>query len=255
MPERTLVIGDVHGCLDELRALLARCSFDASADRLVLLGDLLDRGPDPVGCVRFAREIGAESVLGNHEETHLRFRKHRLEQARNLGRAHPMRAFEPERMRQHEGLSEDDWRFLEAMPTVLHLADDFVAVHAGLLPGRPLLEQPRRSLVRLRYLDEGGDMRSLAQQELSNTPPRFWTDAYDGAHSVAHGHAVLSLAEPVRTRRPHGPEVFSLDTGCVFGGRLTALVLYDARPDARDIVQVDAARRYAPLRFPVGGAS
>ena len=79
---RTLVIGDVHGCLDELRALLVRCSFDGASDRLVLLGDLLDRGPDPVGCVQFARELGAESVVGNHEETHLRFRSHRPKRAR-----------------------------------------------------------------------------------------------------------------------------------------------------------------------------
>ena len=65
--------------------------------------------------------------------------------------------------------------------------------------------------------------------------------------SVAHGHAVLSLTEPVRAQRPEGAEVFRLDTGCVFGGRLTALVLHEARPRVRDIVQVDAARRYAPL--------
>ena len=252
MPERTLVIGDVHGCVDELRALLARCSFDGTCDRLVLLGDLLDRGPDPVACVHLARELGAESVMGTHEETPLRFRKHRSEQARRPGYTNPMRSFEPERMRQHEALSDDDWRWIEALPTVLHLADDFVAVHAGLLPGRPLAEQPPRSLVRLRYLDPVGHMLSLAQQELPKSPPRCWTDSYDGALSVAHGHAVLSLGEPVRTLRPQGVEVFGLDTGCVFGGRLTALVLYDGRPGVRDIVQVDAARRYAPLRFPVG---
>ena len=157
MPERTLVIGDVHGCLDELRALLVRCSFDASADRLVLLGDLLDRGPDPVGCVQLARELGAESVLGNHEETHLRFRKHRQQQETQPGYKNPMRGFEAERMRQHQALSEDDWAYIEGMPVVLPLAPDFVAVHAGLLPGRPLAEQPRRSMVRLRYLDADGD--------------------------------------------------------------------------------------------------
>lgn len=245
---RTLVIGDVHGCLDELRALLVRCSFDGASDRLVLLGDLLDRGPDPVGCVQFARELGAESVVGNHEETHLRFRSHRLKREADPGYRHPMRPFEPQRMQQHEALSDEDWRWLEALPHVLPLTEGFVAVHAGLLPGRPLADQPRRAMVRLRYLDDDGDMLSLEQQERRASPSRFWIDAYDGPVSVAHGHAVLSLTDPVCTQRPHGVEVFSLDTGCVFGGRLTALVLDDARPGERTFVQVDALRRYAPMR-------
>ena len=75
MGSRTIVVGDVHGCLEELDELLSRLEVGPS-DRLVLAGDLMDRGPDPVGVVRRARERGALAVLGNHDEKHLRFARH-----------------------------------------------------------------------------------------------------------------------------------------------------------------------------------
>ena len=72
---RTLVVGDVHGCLDELRDLLDAVHY-SSADRLVFVGDLVDRGPDSVGVVRLAQDLGAVAVLGNHERKHLRYEQH-----------------------------------------------------------------------------------------------------------------------------------------------------------------------------------
>src|ERR1700743_346295 len=63
---RTIIIGDVHGCLDELRALVQRARRDP-ADRVVLVGDLVAKGPDSAGVVAWARESGAGAVLGNHD--------------------------------------------------------------------------------------------------------------------------------------------------------------------------------------------
>ena len=70
---RTLVIGDVHGCLDELRALVAKAGVTADDD-VVFVGDLVAKGPDSVGVVAWARERGAAAVLGNHDEHVLRAR-------------------------------------------------------------------------------------------------------------------------------------------------------------------------------------
>jgi bis(5'-nucleosyl)-tetraphosphatase (symmetrical) len=62
-------IGDVHGCFPELKALLAEISFNPRQDRLWFVGDLISRGPDSLGCLRFIRDLGdrAVVVMGNHE--------------------------------------------------------------------------------------------------------------------------------------------------------------------------------------------
>lgn len=246
LQHRTIVVGDVHGCIDEFALLLERCAYRREADRLVLLGDLLDRGPDPIGCMRFAREVGAECILGNHEEAHLRYRKHALRREAEPGYVHPMRPFGHQRQREHEQLGAPDWEFLTGLPTLLDLGLGFVAVHAGLLPGKTLEEQPDRARLRLRYVDESGKQLALDERDTGAVPGgTFWADRWDGPWSVVHGHAVRGLGSPTCARRPAGTEIWSLDTGCVFGGRLTALVLDPSRPMAREVVQVAAKREYA----------
>ncbi|MCX7809248.1 MAG: metallophosphoesterase, partial [Deltaproteobacteria bacterium] len=64
--QRTLFVGDVHGCREELELLLEKAGF-SSGDRLVFVGDLVNKGPDPKGVVQLARKLGALSVLGNHD--------------------------------------------------------------------------------------------------------------------------------------------------------------------------------------------
>lgn len=75
---RTFILGDVHGMLPELRVLLERLS-PAPGDHVVSVGDLLDKGPDSAGVMRFLRTlpeqgVGVTLVRGNHEEKHERFR-------------------------------------------------------------------------------------------------------------------------------------------------------------------------------------
>ena len=70
---RTLVVGDVHGCLDELRALVEHAGVTADDD-VVFVGDLVAKGPDSAGVIAWARERGAAAVLGNHDEHVLRAR-------------------------------------------------------------------------------------------------------------------------------------------------------------------------------------
>ena len=69
---RTFVVGDIHGCLDDLYNLLEHARFREGHDRLVLVGDLVDRGPNSAGVLRFARKLRATVVLGNHEAAGLR---------------------------------------------------------------------------------------------------------------------------------------------------------------------------------------
>ena len=72
MAQRTIIVGDIHACWQELQRLLERCGR-TSEDEVVSVGDLVDRGPEPAEVVRFFREDGnAIAILGNHEDRHVR---------------------------------------------------------------------------------------------------------------------------------------------------------------------------------------
>ena len=71
---RTILIGDVHGCIDELQDLLREVGFVPGEDRVVLVGDLVAKGPDSQAVVQLCRERGFEAVLGNHDAFLLRIR-------------------------------------------------------------------------------------------------------------------------------------------------------------------------------------
>ncbi len=237
---RTLVIGDVHGCLDEFRALLDLVSFARGRDRLIQVGDLMDRGPDPVGCVRFAREIGAEVLMGNHEEKHIRWRRHEAVRFAT-GKKNPMRAFSPAKAAQSRALSDDDLRWMEALPRVLEIAPNLMAVHAGFEPALPAQEQSS-AVLRVRYVDANGEMIGFAPGSLDQPPDTvYWTERWKGPESVVYGHAVHSLVDP-RIDQFQGGRCFGIDTGCVFGGRLTAMVLVDGHEP--EFVQVQSQREY-----------
>src|SRR5512138_2797540 len=121
VPRRTIVVGDVHGCLEELDDLLVTAGYTPGKDRLVFLGDLLDRGPDPVGVVRRVRELGAECVLGNHEEKHLRYAAHEARRRDDPGYRNPMRRFDARRAGEHARLTRDDLLWLAGLPRVIAL--------------------------------------------------------------------------------------------------------------------------------------
>src|SRR5688500_18400568 len=108
---RTVIVGDVHGCREELDALLDKVGF-ATGDRLIFVGDLVARGPASLGVLDIARRTGAVIVRGNHEEKLLswhaaklgKVRSPRKRQGEGLGRMHLEIA---------QALREVDWTLLE----------------------------------------------------------------------------------------------------------------------------------------------
>lgn len=200
---RSVIIGDVHGCLDELTRLLA--SLEASADdKVFFVGDLVARGPDTTGVLALCRRIGARSVRGNHEG--------RLLAARRAERDGKRRRLSNVHFPLLKRLSDADWDYIEAMPLWIDLPEhDLRIVHAGVLPSRPFEQQDEWTLTNVRSLDADG-----RASDKSDFQP--WAAVYEAGPHIVFGHnsrAGLQLQ----------PNATGIDTGCVYGGRLTALVL------------------------------
>lgn len=227
---RTIFVGDVHACRAELEALLARVGYGAG-DALVLVGDLVVRGPDPAGTIDLVMRLGARAVRGNHEDKLLRF-------ARDP-RARVHREIE----RTARALSPRHLAHLRSLPLRVDLPSNGVSVvHAGLVPGVPIEAQDPRALMYLRRLStRRGSVPAWTEE---NTGV-LWGEQWIGPPHVVFGH------NAVEGLQLH-PWATGLDTGAVYGGRLSALVLREgeAPPPASErrdaIVSVPAARTYYP---------
>ena len=242
---RTFVIGDIHGCLEEFRELVRLVGYRQGSDRLVLVGDLMDRGPDPVGCVRLAQELGAEGVLGNHEESHIRWRKHEDRRAAT-GKKNPMKPYPEIRAAQNAALSEQDVLWFKDLPTVMEIHPGLLVCHAGLEPAFPASRQTD-AVIRVRYVDADGEMVGFEEGSLdqpANT--HYWSTRWPGPESVIYGHAVHSF-EDVRVDRFDGGACYGIDTGCCFGGRLTAAIVVEGQ--VQEFAQVQARERYYTSAF------
>jgi hypothetical protein len=246
---RILVIGDVHGCLDELHALLDAVEYRHGVDRLLFVGDLVDRGPDSVGCVAFVKSLGAACVLGNHEEWHIRWAKHEAKRRTNPNYKNPMTARTMELQEINAQLVADghiEW--LASLPLVIPISQRWVGVHAGFQPGVSIADQKPNIPPRIRYVDATTG-KMIATPEIGKKPPGsvFWASVWTGPESVLYGHNVDNREHP-RIDTP-SPDItcVGLDTGCAFGGYLTCGILYESNQAMPEFVQVPARRQYAPF--------
>jgi serine/threonine protein phosphatase 1 len=217
MKGRLIAIGDIHGCHREFADLLAKLDLQDN-DRLVLLGDLISRGPDSGRVVQLAREHATVSLLGNHELRHLNYR--RTDDPTHL------KKYDYDTMDQLRG---KDWEYLESMPLTYEDKElGVVFVHGGFLPDRPWQKQPARIVTRIQVVDKAGEPRK--RSEAPGAP--HWSELWEGPPFVVYGH----------TPRPEVTKskwALGIDTACVLGGYLTAYVLPEKR-----IVQVKAREKY-----------
>lgn len=201
---RTIVVGDLHGCADEALELLSALQVTVS-DRVIFAGDLVDRGPKPRECVELA--MRHECVLGNHEEKHLQQRRSKPE------KLSPSHRFTRER------LGDEHYAYFEKLPLFIRLPDfNAAVVHAGAFPGVPLEAQRPNHLLHIQHIRLPGTKSywpSKAPGDFS-----FWTNHWRGPERLIFGHSVLD--RPLVTEWAVG-----VDTGAVFGRGLTALVLPD----------------------------
>jgi protein phosphatase len=243
------VIGDVHGCIAELTELLGTLGYQVAADgtsavhpegrTAVFVGDLVDRGPATPAVLRLVMGMtaagSARSVAGNHEVKLVRALRGRdVTVSHGLAESLAQLSAEP---------AEFTGQAIAFMDQLLgHVVLDggrLVVAHAGLpesMHGRASAAVRSFAL----YGDTSGETDEFG------LPVRYpWAQDYRGRATVAYGHTPVPAAEWVNG-------TICLDTGCVFGGRLTAL-----RYPEREIVSVPARQVYfepvRPLGAPAAG--
>lgn len=273
-------VGDIQGCYDELRRALDRVGFDAGQDTLWCVGDLVSRGPDSLGVLRFIHGLGeaAVSVLGNHDLHLLALA------AGNLKHAHESDLNEVLRASDSEVLL----RWLRHRP-LLHYDEelDFLMLHAGLPPQWDL--ETTRTCAREVETTLRGDAHHEYFMHMYGNKPDRWDPALGGMERWRYitncltrlrfcemdGRLALKekgppgsqakgrtpwFAHPERLSRGQrivcghwstlgyyaGDNVWALDSGCVWGGAMTLLRLDQSPPQP---VSSPCARRQDPARF------
>jgi bis(5'-nucleosyl)-tetraphosphatase (symmetrical) len=266
----TYAIGDIHGCFDAFMRLLDRCAFNPSRDTLWLTGDLVNRGPRSLETLRFVHSLGeaAIAVLGNHDFFLLRvaegFGKRSGDDTFDEILAAPDRAElltwlrhrplchrEGDYCLVHAGLppqwSAKRARELAAeVETVLrgpswrefmdgHIWGNLPKVWQDSLEGWPRLRTIVNAMARMRFCSPEGVMDFSAKGELSQAPDGFapWFDlsnrhSADATLVVGHWSALGLLI---------APNLLAIDSGCLWGGKLTAVRLED-----RKLFQVEGSK-------------
>ncbi|MGA7800761.1 MAG: symmetrical bis(5'-nucleosyl)-tetraphosphatase [Gammaproteobacteria bacterium] len=255
----TYAIGDVQGCFDELQALLDKIRFDPAADRLWFCGDLVNRGPKSLEVLRFVRELGARAVtvLGNHD-------LHLVAVARDPGCANPKDTLVPvleapdcteliDWLRElplvhhdaelgftmvHAGLVPQ-WDLQTALRCSAELQAVLQGEDCGVFLDHMYGNQPRawsddlrgwarlrfitNCCTRLRYCDDQGRLALKAKGPPGSQPPGYrpW---FEIPHRASRGLRIV-FGHWSTLGRTDAAGIFSLDTGCVWGGELTALRL------------------------------
>ncbi len=195
---RIFAIGDIHGCLKPFKDLLQRLPINWEEDLVIFLGDYIDRGPRPRAVVEEILRLREENpqriitLMGNHEWMFLRYLRGKDIEIYLFNGGQTTIADYGDQAPPPEHL-----HFFETLRP-FYETEDYIFVHAGLRPGKDLWEQELKDLLWIR-----GEF--------------IWSD-FDFGKRIIFGHTPFS--EPLIMANKVG-----LDTGCVYGGRLTAVVL------------------------------
>ncbi len=209
--------------------------------------------------MQLAFDLGAESVMGNHEEKALRWRKH--EKKRQQDPTHyknPMAEVNESRLQQWSKISHENWEWISSWPVFSHISDTWTAVHGGCLPGIAIEDQKPNELMRMRYVKSigliSGDTKyKMAQLSDAGEAPlpsdtnesvHHWTELWSGPRNIVYGHYTRDDIHVTE-----GPAwTLGIDTACVHGKFLTAAIFHPGKHPGFETVQVTAKQTYVERR-------
>jgi bis(5'-nucleosyl)-tetraphosphatase (symmetrical) len=199
---RVIIVGDVHGCADELKLLLQKTLFDKSkGDQLLLVGDLVRKGPKNGEVIDVVMENEGISVRGNHDHYAILDSQNKLQ------------------------LNSKQLQYLSSMPLALSFQFQnlpYYIVHAGLLPGTKPVENDMMEMMTMRNVirnsSNNNNVENSWHASTKTSEGLPWAEAWFGPQHVIFGHDAKRKLQQCKYAT-------GLDSGCVYGGELTALVL------------------------------
>jgi len=210
--KRVIVYGDIHGCLDELKALREKLEIEKN-DIEISVGDILNKGPY-LGheMIRYMQEHHISVIMGNNEAKAIKhYQKYRKEGAPFLKTLRPFESATA------LSLQEADYDYLKSLPYFMRVKN-LTILHGGILPGMRLDKldaAQKKEITLIRYVDKA--LNPIPWSDQKNRY-RFWSEIYDGKEGfVVAGHH--PFPEPKISKY-----AMDIDTGCVYGGKLTAAV-------------------------------
>eukprot|EP00440_Ansanella_granifera_P071097 gb/GFBE01077161.1/.p1 GENE.gb/GFBE01077161.1/~~gb/GFBE01077161.1/.p1 ORF type:complete len:293 (+),score=46.83 gb/GFBE01077161.1/:1-879(+) len=225
---RLIFIGDVHGCVEELKELLELASFRSGQDALIFVGDLVNKGPASGEVLRLAQQLGAYCVRGNHDDD-------LLQAYLEVGKySDGLKGYKHKTV--YEASGEDiDW--LQECPLSLSLPWlGVTVVHSGLIPGVALEDQRFEDLLWMRDLKSvNGKLVGLKRSEPGSVP---WASLWKGPELVVFGH------DSDRELQQY-PFAMGLDTACCKGKALTAMLVDPDNASKRNVISVFSRLDYA----------
>lgn len=241
---RLIFIGDVHGCLEELKKLLEKCRFDPRHDHIIFVGDLVAKGPFSLDTISYVDDLGvyASCVRGNHDDKLMQWKEYLLHKDDYEDESLPdglSRRDEHRFLAKNLDASQAD--FLDALPYIIRIPTEhteYVVAHAGILPRKKLHKQRCWDVTNMRniYKKQAVDNREDGIGWFENWEAYQRKQAKSDRQVVIYGHDA---------GRDFNIRQFSkgLDTRCVRGGRLTAMIMAGSHQETSFVHQT-ALRRY-----------
>jgi predicted phosphodiesterase len=239
---RRAFVGDVHGDLESFSKIYDLIKKQ-DVDEVWHCGDLVDRGPDPHGVVQFCIKNSVKGVLGNHDEVAL---KHKSSYDKH-GKIPTKSA---DKQRTLLSLTDEDFDYLRSLP-YLHVFDDvkLIAVHGGIHYRQEIWQNKPELLCRYQMVHPYKKHRSMwfnrhrdgtPESELRKQGWLRWYEGWDSDYSVVFGHTVFKDVMFYRTSA--GSYCIGVDTGAVFGRKLSAVIVPDMT-----VVEVPNTPKYANM--------
>jgi predicted phosphodiesterase len=244
--DKVLIIGDVHGCLNELKQLVEKAKQQYNSNKnfraVILVGDLCNKGPLSAQVIRYVKDKNNWfSVRGNHDNGALE-----AVLGDNKRRSRP-------KYRWVQELTNDDIEWMSELPYTIKIPKDFfkssrntdrdvIVVHAGFVRGKPIAEQDFKTMTTIRdVISTNNDRKSFSYFDkkrhtlIGNGVPLAWASIWEGKETVIFGHdAKRGLQKETRA--------IGLDSGAVYGKRLTGIVLPDY-----SILSVESEKAYSSI--------